>query len=74
MEKAKLLLVLYVFSTPPHCQEFETGPKQKKEMEFTLDNSYHFKWEKIDKTPINKSDKKEEWYFLEIEVLKPRTN
>jgi hypothetical protein len=48
--------------------------KQKKEMEFTLDNSYHFKWEKIDKTPINKSDKKEEWYFLEIEVLKPRTN
>ena len=38
--------------------------KQKKEMKFTLDNSYHFKWEKIDK----KIDKKEDWYFLELKV------
>merc|ERR1712127_470123 len=30
LRKAKLFLTSYVFSTTPHCQEFETDPKQKK--------------------------------------------
>ena len=42
----------------------------KKNVKVTLDDPYSFNWEKIDK----KTTKKEEWYFLEIPVLKTRTN
>jgi len=44
--------------------------KSKKNVKVTLDDPYSFNWEKIDK----KTTKKEEWYFLEIPVLKTRTN
>merc|ERR1712127_1069372 len=30
LRKTKLFLTSYVFSTTPHCEEFETDPKQKK--------------------------------------------
>merc|ERR1712127_386498 len=30
LRKAKLFLTSYGFSTTPHCQEFETDPRQKK--------------------------------------------
>ena len=42
--------------------------KSIEDVKVNLKNSYLFEWEKIDKKPINKSDKKEEWYFLEIKV------
>ena len=44
--------------------------KSIEDVKVNLKNSYLFEWEKIDK----KTTKKEEWYFLEIPVLKTRTN
>ena len=38
--------------------------KSKHNVKVELKNPYLFEWEKIDK----KSDKKEEWYFLELKV------
>ena len=38
--------------------------KSIEDVKVNLKNSYLFEWEKIDK----KSDKKEDWYFLELKV------
>merc|ERR1712127_1099613 len=40
LRTAKLFLTSYVFSTTPHCQEFETDPKQKK-MEIRKSKTIH---------------------------------
>merc|ERR1712127_1165661 len=42
LRKAKLFLTSYVFSTTPHCQGFETDPKQKKNGTQKSKTSPHF--------------------------------
>ena len=44
-----------------HCP----NSKGRENVEVNLTASYNFKWEKIEKI---KTDKKEEWYFLEIKI------
>ncbi len=44
-----------------HCP----NSKGRENVEVNLTASYSFKWEKIEKI---KTDKKEEWYFLEIKI------
>ena len=46
-----------------HCPD----SKGRENVKVNLKSSYSFKWEKIEKI---KTDKKEEWYFLELEIKK----
>ena len=50
--------------TPANHEFYYPESKSKQNVKVNLKNSYLFEWEKIDK----KSDKKEEWYFLELKV------
>ena len=50
--------------TPANHEFYYPESKSKQNVKVNLKNSYLFEWEKIDK----KSDKKEDWYFLELKV------